>query len=200
LSEPKPYINAAAWYRNHGDARGALALLQRARAIDDAQTAETIRFNRTQGKTAPAAGNAILQAELGRTYSDLGERQSALDAFKLAREIEPDPKYSAEIAKVYRADGDSHNAAIALMEGLWLDPGQNAFASELMELYRSSDPRGCAIAESSVNMNCPEVRDQFCAAARNVVRLHLAAGRRSEAAKTGSSAASEFGCNMNTRQ
>jgi tetratricopeptide (TPR) repeat protein len=194
LSEPKPYINTAAWFRNHGDARGALALLDRARTVDDAQTAEMIRFNRTKGKIIAATGNALLQAEMGQAYSAIGENRKALDAFKLAREIEPDPKYSAEIAKVYRSQGDWHNAAIALMEGLWLDPNQSAFASELMDLYRSSDPQSCAIADSSINMSCPEVRDSFCDAARNVVSLHLAAHRSSEAAKTRSSATGEFGC------
>ena len=104
----------------------------------------------------------------------------------------------AEMAKAYRAMGDGKQAAIALMEGLVLDPSQAGFAAELVDVYRQSAPGSCAITVSGgspgINLNCSLVHDDLCAAARNVVALHEQGGRSSEAAKTRNSAIRELAC------
>ena len=80
------------------------------------------------------------------------------------------------------------------MEGLLLDPNQSAFASEVVELYRENDPRGCAVSASSINLNCAAVRNHFCDAARHVSRLEGAGGRKVAAVNVWNTAVREFGC------
>uniref|UniRef100_Q01TY2 Tetratricopeptide TPR_2 repeat protein n=1 Tax=Solibacter usitatus (strain Ellin6076) TaxID=234267 RepID=Q01TY2_SOLUE len=181
-AEPNPYINAAAWYRNHGDPHRALALLQRAASIVEAKSAELVRLNRAHHKSAVATGDPLLHAELARTYSALGDRPAAAAEFQLARQLRPDPAYSSELAAEYLAAGDWRAAALALLEGLLLDPDQTALAAPYAEFYRQNDPTSCAISNGALNTNCPAVHEQLCQASRTVVQIDLALGRTAQAA------------------
>jgi hypothetical protein len=190
-----PYINAAAWYRTHGDPRRALALLQRGDTIIQAQAEELVRINRANGKNAVVTGAPLVHAELARTWTALGDPRHAIDEWNRARAVQPDPIYTTELAAACRAAGDSQAAAVALMEGLILDPNHAEFAAALADLYRQTNPAGCALSSGgAINPACPEVRDQFCAAARNVVQLHVARGRHADASNVQAAAARDFGC------
>jgi hypothetical protein len=181
-AEPNPYINAASWYRNHGDPRRALVLLQRATSIVEAKSAELVRRNRAHHKNAVATGDPILHAELARTHSALGDRNAASAEFRRARQLRPDPAYSSELAAEYRAAGDWRAACLSLLEGLLLDPDQTALAAQYADLYRQNDPTSCALSNGSLNTNCPAVHEQLCQASHTVVQIDLALGRTQQAA------------------
>ena len=181
-AEPNPYINAASWYRNHGDPRRALVLLQRATSIVEAKSAELVRRNRAHHKNAVATGDPILHAELARTHSALGDRNAASAEFRRARQLRPDPAYSSELAAEYHAAGDWRAASLSLLEGLLLDPDQTALAAQYADLYRQNDPTSCALSNGSLNTNCPAVHEQLCQASRTVVQIDLALGRTQQAA------------------
>jgi tetratricopeptide (TPR) repeat protein len=197
-NEAPAYATAGLWYRKRGDARKALELLQRAERIDRAAAREIEAQNRSQGKTVTNTGWATLYLELGRTYLLVSEPGKAVEAFEYGRRLDPGPEYSAEMAKAYRAMGDGKRAAIALMEGLMLDPGQAGFASELVDVYRESEPGSCAIVvsggASTINLGCPLVQRDLCTASRNVADLHRRAGRIAEAGRASNTAIREFGC------
>ena len=181
-AEANPYINAAAWYRNHGDPRHALVLLQRAASIEETKSAELVRVNRAHHKNAVAIGDPILHAEFARTHSALGDRNAAAAEFQRARQLRPDPAYSSELAAEYRAAGDWRAASLSLLEGLLLDPDQTALAAQYADLYRQNDPTSCALSSGSLNTNCPAVHEQLCQASRTAVQIDLALGRTQQAA------------------
>jgi hypothetical protein len=181
-AEANPYINAAFWYRTHGDPRRALALLQRAASIVEAKSAELVRLNRAHHKNAVATGDPLLHAELARTHSALGDRNAAAGEFQRARQLRPDPAYSSELAAEYRAAGDWRAAALSLLEGLLLDPNQAALAAQYADLYRQNDPTSCALSNGTLNTNCPAVHEQLCQASRTVIQIDLALGRTQQAA------------------
>src|SRR5262249_37317593 len=121
-SESRPYINAAAWYSNHGDPHRALTLLQRAEAIVQAQPEELVRLNRAHGKNAAAPGPHLIHAKPARPWIATGDSHHAIDEWNRARTFQPDPAYTTGLANAYRAAGDPRGTAVALMEGLILDP------------------------------------------------------------------------------
>ena len=199
-SEAKPYQNAGNWYRTHGDGQRALAALLHGRRIDEAQAAAFTRHNQALGKTVPPQGNPQLYLELARTHELLGDRSKAIEALSAGRIIQPDPVFTDEIANVYRAAGEFPSAAVALMEGILLDPKQTNFAAELVQLYRQSRPGSCAVTASGIDLACESVRADACSAARGVIRIHLAAGRRADAAQLANTAVRDLGCSASALQ
>ena len=97
LTPANPYINAAAWYRNHGDARRALVLLQRARPSREAKSAGLSESTTSTTKT-PSPSRPPPHAEFARTHSALGDHNAATAEFQRARQLRPDPGYSSELA------------------------------------------------------------------------------------------------------
>ena len=102
--------------------------------MDLANTHEIVLRNRERGKTVTFAGYAPLYLELGRTYLRLGEPQHAVSALEYGRSVRPDPDFSDELANAYHAMDNPRRSAVALMEGLILDPGEAVFASKLVAL------------------------------------------------------------------
>jgi len=199
-SEVKPYQNAGYWFRTQGNGRRALTVLLRGRRIDEAQAAAFTRHNQALGKTVPPQGTPQLYLELARAYELLGDRPNAIEALSAGRVIQPDPVFTDEIANVYRGAGDFQSAAAALMEGILLDPKQSNFAAELVELYRKSRPGTCAVSASGIDLSCESVRADACSAARGVIRIHLAAGRRADAAQVANTAVHDLGCRADALQ
>jgi hypothetical protein len=201
-SEVKPYLTAGYWYRMQGDGPRALTMLMRARDIDAADGAEFVRRNRAQGKSVSAPGSAQLYLELGRTHLLLSDPAKAIESLAHGRIVEPDAVFTEEIANAYRAAGNLKAVAVTLMEGLLLDPKQGSFASELVDLYLKTRPGSCAVRSGAgppgIDLSCPLVREDFCSAARNVVRIHLGSGRRLPAAELATAAIRDFGCPADT--
>ena len=208
-SSPRPFQTAGEAYRRKGDSlpdgparvewyRKAIAVLLRGRPIDQIATAAAIEEDRAHGRRLISAGWEPLYMELGRVYERLGEWDKALEALQYGRSISLRTSFFDEMSRVYRLKGDNRQAEITLMEGLVIDPQATIFASELVDVYAKADPQSCAIrragAGTTLDLNCPLVRDQLCTAARNVAVLYVQSGKRDRAGATVRTAVGEMGC------
>jgi tetratricopeptide (TPR) repeat protein len=147
---------AAAWYEK------SLRALERAARID----AEKARVMRVETGAKGTLGYAPVYLELGRAYLRLRRPREAGQAFRYGRALRALPEFSEGLAEAWRAQGDERQAAIALMEGLLMDPAQRRLAARLAELYRQTQPASCAVNSTGIDMDCPLVREHLCAAAR----------------------------------
>jgi len=163
-------------------------------AFDERHRAESER----RGLPALTLVPGSLYLELGRTYLRLEDSPHALAALEHGRTMDSSPDLLKELASLYRASGELHKAALALMESLAVDPNQPEVRETLVELYRQVDPNGCAIAHqdgaAGINPDCPLVHDDICSASGNLIRSDLRRGRQAEAASIRSLAENSLGC------
>ena len=207
-STARPYQTAALGYRLKGDSVGskgpavywyrkALDALLRGRRIDAAENQQIRNLNLAYGKSVVPTGWIPLYLELGRIYLRLGERAKALEALDYGRARRPDPEFSEEMSRAWRAAGDPNRAAVALVEGVIMNSAASALAAELVDLYRQTAPDSCALHTSggtSVNLDCPLVHDQLCTGSRNVALLYRQNGQAAKAEATARNAMQSFGC------
>jgi tetratricopeptide (TPR) repeat protein len=199
-SRNMPGVDATAGqcYRTRGDLNRALAVLLRGRNIARAWDAAFQARNRTDGKTVPAVGTPPLYLDLGRVYSDLGQPEKALEAFREGRSIDPQPAFFEEISRAYNGMRQPAQAAISLLEGLAVYSGKTALVNQLTELYRSTAPESCALnrtgAAATINLNCPLVHDQMCTASTNMVAMLTAMHDPASAGAIAQNAAQNYGC------
>jgi hypothetical protein len=217
-STPVLYINAGGLYRDKGDAlssnpsgktpaptgqsiywyRKSLDLLLRGERIQSAINQENRREDLLQGGNSSDTVYFQLYQELGVTYLRLSEFGKAVETLQKARQQRLQPELFEELSAGYRGMGDLRQAAIALIEGVVADPGDPRFAPELVELYKQSDPQSCAIRNTGgaagLNLSCPLVHDQVCAASRNMVRFFLQTGQPGPADRIRRSAVSDLAC------
>jgi hypothetical protein len=98
------------------------------------------------------------------------------------------------MARAYQINGDWERAAVSLMEGLVLEPGNPGLAAELAGVYGHLDPQGCAVpTQGTFDPACPLVRKHLCTAAGNLAGLYDELGRKDESAKIRADAGS-LGC------
>lgn len=209
----KSYTNLGICYRNEGDRaaadparqsaaegwyRKSLQDLLRARAIEQAVNSRMQRENQLRGTGKLDFGWFPVYLELGRTYLRLSQPAEALEALQHGRLLEFRPDFFEEMSRAFRAMGDNRRAAIVLMEGLTMDPGQTQLATQLADLYSRTDPQSCALRENggvrSLNMDCPLVKEEFCAAMSHAAGLYSQVGRSREAARTEQVRVSQIGC------
>jgi hypothetical protein len=202
------YANAGLCYRIKGDTlstpqsnywyQKSLDALLRGERIDAVCYQENRRANAAHGKRIPRSGWVPLYLELGRTYLRVSEPRKALEALEIGLTLRPDPEFFGEMSVAYRAMGDPPQAAITLMEGLVVDTNHTQFASELVDLYKQTDPQSCAIRNAggsvSLNLDCPLVHTQLCTASRNVALLYRQRRQGPAAASTVRSAINDLGC------
>jgi hypothetical protein len=97
-----------------------------------------------------------------------------------------------EISNAYRKLGEDRKAAIALIGGVMINAGQtgstpgdiNAYqtqlSAKLVELYRQTAPDSCAVRETrgmrTIDMECPRVKEDVCAAFREVSKEYPTEG------------------------
>jgi protein O-mannosyl-transferase len=189
-SMPAAYANAGAWYRSRGDRTGghgdswyrqALAVLLHGERIDRL-AGRRARLRDRSSSRAEASYSAWpgLYLELGRIYMRLSQPANAIEAYRYGRVARLQPELTEELAAAYRATGDTRNAAISLAEGAILGSNRDRFLSELVALYRETDPRGCAVRIgprfADLNRDCPIVREDLCTASRNVAGLYRETG------------------------
>ena len=208
LNSPQPYEVAAKCYRLKGDSltgaaamewyRKAAATLERGVRVDAVSHERIRRLNLAHGKRIGASGTMSLYLELGRAYLRLSEPEKALPPLAYGRAHSSDPEFTIELSHALRAKGDWEQAAIVLVEGLVADAASSRLAGELLELYRQAAPASCAVQVSggspSINMECPLVHSQVCAASRNVTLAYRTSGQAARADATARSAVQELGC------
>lgn len=182
---PRSPQEAERWYRKSLDA------LLRAQSIEEADDRMRQRESLRLGKPPASAAWDEVNLELGRTYLRRSQPRQALEALERGRLRALRPELFEEMANAYQAMGDFRQAAVVLSEGVALDPGEARFSSELLELYRRTEPGSCAA--ESLDMTCPLVKERFCAAFRDLSQLAAKAGMP-EAAQGEAMMGRDLGC------
>jgi tetratricopeptide (TPR) repeat protein len=212
------YREAAAFYRGVGDRLAAGGFVARStigttpeqwyrKALEAALRSERIAIawdaryrieNARRGLPGLTCLPAKAYLELGRIHTRLSDRRSALEAYERGRAQESDPDLLEETAATYAALGDPRKAAMALVEALAVDSSRGEIAGKLVELYGQFDPGGCSVTREggvpSLNVNCPLVHGDICAASRNVARTYLIRGQQFEAGEIRRVASQDLGC------
>jgi len=206
---PVAYATAGVCYREKGDMLGPVPqsrdwyqksrdVLLRGEKVYLAYVQESRRQDLLLGKTPSEVAYFQLYLELGRTYLRLSDPRKAIEAFERGRRLEAAPEFFDGIAAAYRAMGDLRQAAITLIEGMAVDPGNTHFAAGLAGLYQQIDPQSCAVRHAGgsigLDLNCPLVHGHVCEAFHNVVRLYLQMSDRLAAARARNTAIRELGC------
>jgi tetratricopeptide (TPR) repeat protein len=180
------------WYRK------SLEALLRSEKILLVQDERYRRQNASRGKPGLSFIPSTLYLELGRTYMRLSDQRHALEAFERGRKLESDPELLEELSSAYRSAGDPRKAAISLVEAIAVDPNRASLGSKLVELYGEIDPRGCSISRGSgppsLNLDCPLVHGDLCAASRNVIGTFVRRNQQLEADAIRKAATAELGC------
>jgi tetratricopeptide (TPR) repeat protein len=180
------------WYRK------ALDVLLRGETVDRTAAQELRRENQLRGIRISPTGWDPLYLALGDAYLRLSDPRKALEAFEYGRTLRAAPEFFEDMSDTWRVMGDPRQAAIVLIEGLLVDNSDTKLASELVELYRQTDPGSCAVRDAggalSLDPACPLVHDQVCTAFRNVKQLYMRMGQEPMAVSTGQRAVSEAGC------
>jgi tetratricopeptide (TPR) repeat protein len=170
----------------------------RSEKIELAQDETNRAENAKRGKPGLTFVPSALYLQMGRTYQKLGDPGHAVAAFERGRALESAPDLLEELASAYQAAGDTHRAAMALVEALAVDSGRMQLASKLVELYSEIDPTGCAVSReggtSSLNVDCPLVHADICTASRNVAATYLRTWQHAQAAAIRRTAIQELGC------
>jgi tetratricopeptide (TPR) repeat protein len=184
--------SAEYWYRK------SLNSLLRSEKIELAQDQMLRPQNAKRGVPQLSTVPSSLFLEMGRTYSRLSEKPQALAAFERGHTIESDPDLLEELAAAYSTSGDPRKAAAALVEALAMDSDRVQLTPKLVDLYMKIDPGGCAVnreeSTPSLNLDCPLVHNDICAASRNVAVSYLRTGQYSESAAIRRTAIEELGC------
>ncbi|HEV3332548.1 MAG TPA: hypothetical protein VG096_16275 [Bryobacteraceae bacterium] len=206
--DTQPYATAAAVYRVKGDQLGAgrgadwyskaLTTLTKGQKVDLAVIREMQRLNAEHGKQVFVFGWVPLYLEFGRVYLRMSDPQKALEYLSYGRLRRPDKEFSEEMAQAWLAQGDWEHAAVALAEGLVMDPDARELASAMLALYRQKSPQSCAVSEAggqaSINLECRLVHDQVCDASHNVAVSYRQNGQPDRALATARNAVQGLGC------
>jgi tetratricopeptide (TPR) repeat protein len=184
--------NAAYWY-----GKSLIALL-RSEKIELAQDERNRLLNAKRGMPGLTFVPSAVYLQMGLTYTRLSDPQHALAAFERGRVLDANPDLLEQLAEAYRAAGDRRKAAAAMVEAVAEDPSRNALTAKLLDLYSEIDPHGCAVSreggEPGLNLNCPMVHGDICAASRNMIAGLARGWRNFEAASIRRAAKDNFGC------
>jgi protein O-mannosyl-transferase len=175
------------WYQK------ALEILLHGAAVDRERSAKLQQLNREAGRPPQGFGTAGVYRELGTVYLRLGEPQKAMEAVEYGSFLNPDGEIFHLLSEAYTALHDRNNAAIALMEGLLVQPDRAGAAAELVDLYQQ-EPSGCAVNQDGLNLECPQVHDNLCTAARRAGDLFDRRGQHGVAERTRDTAVRRLGC------
>jgi hypothetical protein len=201
-NNPRTYRAAGNYHLARGDIQKSLRLLLRSAAITKVQRDSELARQRDRGIATPAveqAEYADLQRLISTVWLRTGDLPKAFEAAISALSLSPlNPENYRQAARVLVADGNSHEAAVALMQGVLVTTDQTLRA-ELLQLYRGGlDPAGCSTISTpkgpSLNPSCPPVHEDLCAASLKTVRLRLQMRRSDYARDMKTIALRDFGC------
>ena len=180
------------WYEKARDT------LLRGEQIDHIEQEHARVLNLAQHKGPYLGGQTRIYMELGRVYERLSQPKLAIEALADGRAINPKPEFSEEMSRAYRQMGDRDGTAIALMEGMVLNPDAGELAGSLVKVYQEFHPESCAVGQTgaarSINLECRLVHDHLCVASRNVAVAYQSHGRVKKAAETANTAITQLGC------
>ena len=165
---------ARQWYQKSLDS------LLRGESIAWANDRAIARENARLGRRKVGFSGGKIYLEIGATYAALGEPERQLEALRKGLHVAELPQFYFEgMADAYQAQGNSPQAAIALMEAVLMNGSQTRMSAadsarynqsvtaKLVRLYEK-DPKSCAVVTArgvrTVNSQCPQVQSDICAA------------------------------------
>jgi len=178
-----PYRFAANCYMLRGAYQKAIPALRKLIAIEQAHNQRT--------------ADAYLM--LSAAYTEAADPTHASDAATQAAQLNPlSPQLYLQMADTASSAGRLDDAAIALIEGVFIT-SDKSLRQALVDLYRTAlDPKSCALAQGpngpAINPICPIVHTHVCAASSVVVKT-LEASQQTELAQTRKKMfVEQFGC------
>jgi tetratricopeptide (TPR) repeat protein len=180
------------WYMRSAEALARSERIEK--ALDETCRALNARRGTPQATFLP--GDVYL--EIGRTQLRMLHHEEAIAAFETARNLGSDPVVLEELGRTYAAVEQPRKAAQAFVEALLVDSSRTHLSQQIMDLYGKVDPQGCAVAREggspSLNLACPMVHGDICAASGNVARNYDHRNQTAEAASIRRVAVEDLGC------
>src|SRR5262249_34485815 len=173
--------------------KSAAAFL-RAAAIIPAINAENRRLDLMHGQRPFERDSSSVYLGLAIAYMRLSDTSHADQALQQSAVRWPQREYFENMSAAYAGVGDLRQAVITLFEGLVMDPSHSKYASLAKELYKLIDPQGCAVVTTGLNLQCPMLHNDVCAASRNVFREFHKRDQQTAADQTRQSAVRDLGC------
>jgi len=182
-----------AWYGK------AVDVLREGEAISRVVERHADEVQRSHGKPLVSrAAMPNLFLNLGAAYAELGRNGEAIEAFRYARNLDPNGiAVYGGLAGAYLAEGDLNGAVLAMTEKTQIDSAQPATLSALRALYARIPDGACAVTEAGgalrLNPQCPRLRSDLCASWRELSRA-FAEARQPERSRQFQQTAAAFGC------
>jgi tetratricopeptide (TPR) repeat protein len=147
-------------------------------------------------------GVATVHSQLGAIYQRLGQRQETVTALTQARHLAPrDADVHEALSAAYAALGRTEDAIVSLLQAFMFDQGRQSIWTQLVPLYDSIDPGGCAFTrvgdEYRFDNSCPIARRHICEAFRRQVEVFRAAHLWASADEFRQNAQRDYGCMPN---
>lgn len=170
---------AVQWFKR------SIAALEKGRTVDRAFSEINRQKEIQRGKQIeliPDAGLLQVYEYLGVSYFRLGELERALDNYLYMRHLDPwNADAYEKVASVYLQAGRAEQAAIALIQVVWLDSNRRhlwpVIERQLQALNTAGEPPLVAGQDGQprLNLQNPVVRSLLCSAYQGFCRLFLEA-------------------------
>jgi tetratricopeptide (TPR) repeat protein len=186
--------NSRGWYEK------SLAVLEKAREISQAAEKAYDDIQRARG-AAPTerVGFQQLYFNLANACLNLGRYQEAIDALRYGRGLNPaalDAYDGLQVA--YAATGNFRLAAVSLEEKAQVDGFQPATVAAIRGVYEKIPDGSCAFvrqgANWQLNMSCPVVKSDLCAAWEDLAGAYADARQPAPSKALRDIAVSRYGC------
>jgi tetratricopeptide (TPR) repeat protein len=186
------------WYQK------SVPTLTRAVLLDHEFNEENRRKELSHGRKPDQiadVGNYDIYWNLGLTDMRLGNFPEALKAYQYMRHLAPTmPDSYLSVASAYTATGKNDEAAIALLQALFLDSHRQEALRLVVEIYRQTDRDGCAVIrlagrpDPQLNADCPIVKSNICQACAGLYQNYTASRQVKLAQQTRETAISSYHC------
>jgi protein O-mannosyl-transferase len=178
----------------------SVATLESAREISKAAEKAFDDAQRVHGKPLSSrAGFSLLYFYLASVDMNLGRYAEALEALHEGRSI--DPRFLDaydNMGSAYLATGNPAQAVVALLEKGQLDGFSPSTLRSIQAVYGKLPDGACAVTGQGsglhLNMACPRLRSDLCAASADLARAFTEARDSQQAAATRQSGAQTYGC------
>jgi tetratricopeptide (TPR) repeat protein len=187
---------ARSWYQK------SIEALNNAVVSDQAFNADNRDKELARGRASgqiPDIGNQEIYANLGLSYTRLGQYQDSLNAYFKTRHLAPTSTDAyLNIASLYLSGGHPEEAAVTLVQALLLDGNRKEALSALTDIYRQIDHEGCALATAAgqprLNADCALVHNHLCSAAIGLIQIFVEAKQFDLAGQMQHSALQTYRC------
>ncbi len=194
---PGPLITIGKAYSDKADSlpagqgepwrKKALDTLRRAERVADAVDQKNRQDDQAHGKIFHPFDRNLLYEHLG--YVEL-RSQNFEDAAAMTEKSLHwglTPEAFINLATAYIGKNDPRSAEIAILEGTIWRHTDNAIATYLVKVFRTTAPDSCALTVSGnsyhLNAACPLVQGELCEASARLIPLLEAQGQSAEAAR-----------------